>query len=202
MPVARVGTYGLPIVVSNRLPVNNLNKFIAYARKNPGKLSYGSAGMGSGAHLAGAYFQSLTGTEMVHVPYKSTSAAIIDVAGGVLDLTFDATAKAYADAGKVKIIAVTGDHRDPRLPNVPTAAESGLKDFVLGSWLGLFSPVGTPAPVVERLNKAVNAALTDPSLVKQMQTWASRQPAGHLQSWRTPSSRTWRFTGDSSWMPR
>ena len=87
----------------------------------------------------------------------------------MLDLTFDATAKPYADAGKVKIIAVTGDHRDPRLTNVPTAAESCLKDFVLGSWLGLFAPVGTPAPVVERLNKAVNAALADPSLVKQME---------------------------------
>ncbi|MGS5090034.1 Bug family tripartite tricarboxylate transporter substrate binding protein [Hydrogenophaga sp. A37] len=169
MPVALVGTYGLPVVVSTRLPVNTLGEFIAHARKNPGKLSYGSAGMGSGAHFLGEFFQSLTGTEMVHVPYKSTSAAIIDVAGGVLDLTFDATAKSYADAGKVKIIAVTGDHRDPRLPNVPTAAESGLKDFVLGSWLGVFAPVGTPTPVLERLNKAVNAALADPGLIKQME---------------------------------
>lgn len=168
-PVALVGTYGLPVVVSARLPVNNLNEFIAYARKNPGKLSYGSAGMGSGAHFAGEFFQSLTGTEMVHVPYKSTSAAIIDVAGGVLDLTFDATAKSYADAGKVKIIAVTGDHRDPRLPNVPTAAESGLKEYVLSSWLGVFAPPGTPAPLVDKLNKAVNAALADPTLVKQLE---------------------------------
>ncbi|MDO9251936.1 MAG: tripartite tricarboxylate transporter substrate-binding protein [Hydrogenophaga sp.] len=87
----------------------------------------------------------------------------------MLDLTFDVAAKSNADAGKVKILGVTGDHHDPRLPNVPTAAESGLKDFVLGSWLGLFAPVGTPAPVVERLNKAVNAALADPSLVKQME---------------------------------
>ena len=167
-PVALVGTYGLPVVVSARLPVNTLGEFIAHARSNPGKLSYGSAGMGSGAHFAGEFFQRLTGTEMVHVPYKSTSAAVIDVAGGVLDLTFDATAKSYADAGKVKIIAVTGKHRDPRLPNVPTAAEGGLKDFVLGSWLGLFAPVGTPAPVVERLAKAVHAALADPALVRQM----------------------------------
>lgn len=168
-PVALVGTYGLPVVVSNRLPVNTLGEFIAHARKHPGQLSYGSAGMGSGAHFAGEFFQSLTGTEMFHVPYKSTAAAIIDVAGGVLDLTFDATAKSYADAGKVKIVAVTGKHRDPRLPLVPTAAESGLKDLVLGSWLGLFAPVGTPAAVVERLNKAVNAALADPGLVKQME---------------------------------
>lgn len=168
-PVALVGTYGLPVAVSTRLPVNTLGEFIAHARKHPGKLSYGSAGMGSGAHFAGEFFQSLTGTEMVHVPYKSTAAAIIDVAGGVLDLTFDATAKSYADAGKVKIVSVTGTHRDPRLPGVPTAAESGLKDFVLGSWLGLFAPVGTPAAVVERLNKAVNAALADPGLTKQME---------------------------------
>lgn len=168
-PVALVGTYGLPVVVSNRLPVNTLGEFITHARKNPGQLSYGSAGIGSGAHFAGAFFQRLTGTEMIHVPYKSTSAAIIDVAGGVLDLTFDATAKSYADAGKVKIVAVTGSHRDPRLPSVPTAAESGLKDFVLGSWLGVFAPVGTPAPVVERLNKAIKAALADPSLIKQME---------------------------------
>lgn len=169
VPVAQIGKYGLPVVVSTKLPVNNLNDFIAHAKKNPGKLSYGSAGIGSGSHFAGEYFQSLTGTEMVHVPYKSTSAAIIDVAGGVMDLTFDATAKAYADAGKVKIIAVTGDHRDPRLPNVPTAAESGLKDFVMSSWLGIFAPVGTPASVVEKLNKAVNTALADPSLVKQIE---------------------------------
>lgn len=169
MPVALVGTYGLPVVVSARLPVNTLGEFIAHARKNPGQLSYGSAGMGSGAHFAGEFFQRLTGTEMVHVPYKSTSAAIIDVAGGVLDLTFDATAKSYADAGKVKIIAVTGKHRDPRLPGVPTAAESGLKEYVLSSWLGLFAPPGTPAPLLEKLNKAVNAALADPTLVKQLE---------------------------------
>jgi tripartite-type tricarboxylate transporter receptor subunit TctC len=169
MPVGQVGKYGLPVVVSAKLPANTLSEFIAHARKNPGKLSYGSAGVGSGAHFAGEFFQSLTGTEIVHVPYKSTSAAIIDVAGGVLDLTFDATAKAYADAGKVRILAVTGEHRDPRLPNVPTAAESGLKDFVLGSWLGVFAPLGTPAPLVDKLNKAVNAALADPTLVKQME---------------------------------
>lgn len=167
-PVAIAGTYGLSVVVSTRLGVNTLGDLIAHARKNPGKLSYGSAGMGSGAHFAGEFFQRLTGTDMVHVPYKSTSVALIDVAGGVLDMTFDATAKSYADAGKVKIVAVTGGHRDPRLPSVPTAAEGGLKDFVLGSWLGLFAPAGTPAPVVDRLNKAVLAALADPALVRQM----------------------------------
>lgn len=167
-PIALAGSYSLSMVVSTRLPVNTLAEFIAHARKHPGQLSYGSAGLGSGAHFAGEFLQRQTGTEMVHVPYKSTSAALIDVASGVLDLTFDATAKAYADAGKVNIVAVTGSHRDPRLPHIPTASEGGLKDFVLVSWLGLFAPVGTPAPVVDRLNKAVHTALTDPALVRQM----------------------------------
>lgn len=167
-PVALVGSYSLSVVVSTRLPVHTLAEFIAHARKNPGQLNYGSAGKGSGAHFAGEFFQRLTGTQMVHVPYKSTSAALIDVASGVLDLSFDATAKPYADAGKVKIIAVTGSHRDPRLPKVPTASEGGLQDFVLGSWLGLFAPVGTPAQVMERLNQAVHAALADPALARQM----------------------------------
>lgn len=168
-PVASVGKYGLMVAASSKLPVNTLAEFIAHLKANPGKLSYGSSGMGSGAHFAGEYFQTLTGTKMVHVPYKSTSAAIIDVAGGVLDLTFDATAKAYADAGKVKILAVTSDHRDPRLPNVPTASESGMKDFVLTSWLGLFAPVGTPAALIDKYNKAVNAALQEPSFIKQLE---------------------------------
>jgi tripartite-type tricarboxylate transporter receptor subunit TctC len=187
-PVAPVGKYGLMVAVSSKLPVNSLNEFIAHAKKHPGQLSYGSSGMGSGAHFAGEYFQTLTGTKMVHVPYKSTAAAVIDVAGGVLDLTFDATAKPYADAGKVKILAVTGDQRDPRLPDVPTAFQSGMKDFVLTSWLGIFAPVGTPAAIIEKYNKAVNAALIEPAFVKQLEdlgiTAAGGQPsvlAGFVQ---------------------
>lgn len=167
-PVALIGKYGLPVVVGAKLPVTSLQEFIAYAKKNPGKLSYGSSGVGSGAHYAGEFFMMLTKTQMVHIPYKSTSGAILDVASGVLDMTFDATAKTYADAGKVKILAVTGDHRDPRMPEVPTAVESGLKEFVLTSWLGIFAPAGTPKALVEKLNHAANAAVNDPAFVKQV----------------------------------
>ncbi|PJI95822.1 tripartite-type tricarboxylate transporter receptor subunit TctC [Acidovorax sp. 69] len=167
-PVALIGKYGLPIAVSAKLPVSSLQEFIAYAKNNPGKLSYGSSGAGSGAHFAGEFFMMLTKTEMVHIPYKSTSGAILDVASGVLDMTFDATAKTYADAGKVKIVAVSGDQRDPRMPNVPTAAESGLNEFVLTSWLGVFAPPGTPSAVIDKLNKAANAAVSDASFAKQV----------------------------------
>lgn len=167
-PLAIVGTYGLPIVVATKLPVNNLRELIAYAKQNPGKLSYGSSGMGSGAHFAGEYLKSLTGTFMVHIPYKSTSGATNDVAAGVVDVSFDATAKAQADAGKVRIIAVTGSQRDPRMPTVPTAAESGLKDYVMSSWVGYLAPAGTPPATMKALNQAINSVLADPAVQKTL----------------------------------
>lgn len=167
-PVGIVGTYSLAVVTGKHVPVNTLTEFIAYAKRNPGKLSYGSSGMGSGAHFAGEYFKWLTGTSLVHVPYRSTSAALNDVVGGIVDLAFDATAKPYADAGKVKILAVTGRERDPRMPDVPTVAEAGMKELTLVSWSGLLAPAGMPPAVIERLNQALNSALTDESLRKSL----------------------------------
>jgi tripartite-type tricarboxylate transporter receptor subunit TctC len=164
LPVGMAATYGLQVVTSAAVPANNLGEFIAYAKSNPGKLSYGSAGTGSGAHFAGEFFKSLTGTYIVHIPYKSTSAALNDVAAGLVELTFDAAAKPLIDARKVKLLAVTDNKRDPRFPDAPTAAEAGLKPFVLQSWVGLLAPVGTPAANLERLNKAVAAAAADPGV--------------------------------------
>lgn len=168
-PVTLAGTYSLPVVVSNKLPVTDLQGLIDYARSQPGKLSYGSAGQGSGTHFAGEYFKLLTGTNMVHVPYKSTAAAAADVAAGLLDLTFDAASKAYADAGKVRILAVTGSRRDPRMPAVPTVAEAGLPAFTLDSWLGLLAPQGLPKPMMERLEHAATTALADPGLRRTLE---------------------------------
>ena len=130
-PISLSASYGLQIVTSTRVPADTLPQFIAYARKNPGKLSYGSAGVGSGAHFAGEFFKSLTGTYLVHIPYRSTAGALNDVAGGQLDLAFDGSAKPLVDAGKVKLLAVTGDKRDPRFPTTPTATEAGLKPFAM-----------------------------------------------------------------------
>lgn len=168
-PVGTLATYGLAVAVASALPVRSLKELVAYARSHPGKLSYGSSGPGSGSHFAGEYFKSLTGTHLVHIPYKSTSAALNDVAGGTLDLAFDANAKAYADAGKVRLLAVTTSQRDPRMPDVPTVAEAGMKDFSLDSWAGLLAPAGTPAATVLRLNDALNKALADPALRSRLQ---------------------------------
>lgn len=168
-PVGLLATYGLAIAVSTSVPAQTLQEFIAYARSQPGKLSYGSSGPGSGSHFAGEYFKTLTGTYLVHIPYKSTAAALNDVAGGTVDLAFDATAKTYADAGKVRLLAVTGAQRDPRLPKIPTAAETGLKSFVLDSWVGLLAPAGTPPATLARLNEALNNSLADPALRARLQ---------------------------------
>jgi tripartite-type tricarboxylate transporter receptor subunit TctC len=150
------------------LPANTLQEFIAYARKNPGKLSYGSSGFGSGAHFGGEYFKSLTGTFIVHIPYKSTTAALNDVAGGTLDLAFDASAKPLVDAGRVKLLAVTSAKRDPRFPDTPTAQEAGVKGFVQESWVGVLAPAGTPADIVNKLSKAAAVAVADPSVRQRL----------------------------------
>ncbi len=156
VPVGLSATYGLQIVTRKDLPVNTLPEFIAYATKNPGKLSYGSAGIGSGAHFAGEYF-------------KSTSAALADVAGGQLDLAFDASAKPLIDAGRVKLLAVTGDKRDPRFPATPTAPEAGLKGFsAMQSWIGVLAPAATPRSVLERLERAAATAAADPAVHKRL----------------------------------
>lgn len=163
-PVGLAAVYGALLVVKPGLPVRDLKELVELARKNPGKLSYGSAGMGSGAHFVGEYFKVLTGTDLVHVPYRSTAAALTDVAGGLLDLTVDATAKAMVDGGKVRALAVVGSQRDPRLPDLPTAAEAGLPGLDFNAWVGLMAPAGTPAPVLARLNKAMATAMAEPGV--------------------------------------
>lgn len=162
-PVSMTATYGLQIVTRKDTPASSLKDFIAHARKHPDKLSYGSAGVGSGAHFAGEYFKSLTGAALVHVPYKSTNGALNDVAGGMLDLAFDAAAKPLVDGGRVKLLAVTGSKRDPRFPTTPTAVEAGLAGFALDSWVGLLAPVRTPEKIRERLAKAASHAAAEPA---------------------------------------
>jgi len=167
VPVGLAAEYGAVLVVRQGLAVNSLGELVTLARQQPGKLNYGSAGVGSAAHFVGEYLKSLTGTFMVHIPYRSTSAALNDVAGGLLDLTVDANAKPLIDAGKVKAIAVVASQRDPRMPNVPTAAEAGVKGLEFNAWLGLMAPAGTDPGQVEKLNQAMNTALKADPLQKR-----------------------------------
>lgn len=184
VPVSLTATYGLQIVTSNALPAATLPEFIAYAKKNPGKLSYGSAGVGSGSHFAGEFFKSLTGTHLVHIPYKSTAGALNDVVSGQLDLAFDASAKPLVDAGRLKLLAVTGAKRDARFPNSPAASEVGLPTFaVMQSWAGILAPTQTPQPVLDHLNKVAAAAVADAGVQKRFAELGLQPqggPAGRL----------------------
>lgn len=167
-PVALGTAYGMAVAVNAASPHKSLRDFVAAARQSPGKLSYGSAGMGSGSHFIGEHLKKLAGVDMLHVPFKSTSVATQEVAAGRVDLSFEGAVKPYVDSGKVKLLAVTGTTRDPRYPQIPTVAEAGMPEFTFESWLALFAPLGTPEAIITRLNQAMNEALADPGVKQRL----------------------------------
>jgi tripartite-type tricarboxylate transporter receptor subunit TctC len=156
----------IAVVAHPSVPAGSLQALVAHARANPGKLNYGSAGVGNTLHLAGEVFRSVTGADIVHVPYKGASQALTDLLGGRIQLMFDLpqTPLANIQAGKLKALAVTGSQRLAILPDVPTAAEAGLPAFRFSTWIGLVAPAGTPGPVVQRLHKEIVAALAQPEV--------------------------------------
>jgi tripartite-type tricarboxylate transporter receptor subunit TctC len=151
-----------------KLGIASTADLVAYARRNPGKLNYGSGGNGSAGHLAGEMFKSHASVFMVHIPYAGANPAQLALVSGQVDLSFDNLAGASANikAGKLKALAVTTARRSPALPEVPTIAESGgsLADFDIDTWFGLFAPAGLPADVTQRLNRAFVAALATPEM--------------------------------------
>jgi tripartite-type tricarboxylate transporter receptor subunit TctC len=165
-PVALIGNQSYVLIVQAALPVKNVAELAAYAKKQPGLLNYNSAGVASSTHLAAAYFASMAGAQMVHIPFKGTQEAANDVVGGRGHLTFVPTAGAgvYLQDPRVKILATTGAKRSSILPNVPTFAESGLPRFRFESWFGLLAPGKTPPAVVAKINAAVNKVIAMPEV--------------------------------------
>ncbi len=171
-PVAPILSYYNLLVVNNSEPYKSLQELVAYAKANPGKLAYGSAGVGASNHLGALLFARRSGIEMNHIPYKGNAPAMTDVIGGQLNMMLDiiSTASNYVHAGKVRALAVTSPQRNAALPEVPTFAESGiegLKGFDVGGWYGIYGPKGMSPELVAKLNKAVNAALAQPDLKKR-----------------------------------
>ena len=167
--ITRIVQLPLAVAVRASLPVNSIAELVAHAKANPGKLRYGTSGVGSGPHLATLLFEKQAGIKMVHVPYKGSGAAINDLVGGHIDLSFPAVQPIapYAETGKVKLLAVTGDARDPLVPNTPTMKESGLPGATVVIWFGLLGPAGMPANVVDRLRRESVAALNSPEAKKK-----------------------------------
>jgi len=151
-------------------PFKTVKEMIAYAKANPGKLTFASSGSGSSIHLSGEMFQQMAGVEMQHIPYKGSAPAMTDLLGGQTAIMFDnmPSAIGHVRAGKLRPIAVTTPNRSPALPNVPTIAESGVPGYSATSWFGILAPAGTPAPVIARLNASILKALADPDVKKKL----------------------------------
>ena len=163
---------GAPVVVtvSSAMPVNSLKEFIEYAKARPGKLTYGSAGVGHFLHIAGEAFNAAAGVQLFHVPYKGVNQALVDMLAGRLDVMID-TIVIYAphvQAGKLKALAVGQGKRLSRMPDIPTTAEAGLPGFEFAAYFGLLAPAGTPGDIVQRLNTEVVKALGAPDVIDSL----------------------------------
>jgi len=165
-PVALLTVSTNVIAVHPSVPVNNLKEFIAYTKANPGKLNYASQGNGSVSHIGTEIFKQTTGVDMVHVPYKGSGPAIQDVLAGQVQVFISTppSLMQHVQSGKLKGLAVTGKSRHPGMPNVPTTAEAGLPSFQLESWVALYAPAGTPAPVITKLTDSVKQSLALPEI--------------------------------------
>ena len=170
-PVANIGNQSYILMVNANLPVKTAADFVRYAKANPGVLNYNSAGVGSSTHLAMAYFAKFAGLEMQHVPYKGTQEAVTDVTGGRGHAVIVPTAGVgvYLQETRLRVIGLSANKRTPLLPHIPTLAESGVPGFVFESWFGLLAPAGTPAPVIEKLNAAVNKVIAIKEVRERLQ---------------------------------
>ena len=160
-PISVLAGASVVVMVNSSIPVNSLKDFIEYARARPGKLTYGSAGVGHFLHVAGEAFNAAAGVQLFHVPYKGVNQALVDMLAGRLDVMID-TIVIYAphvQAGKLKALAVGQSKRLSRMPDIPTTAEAGLPGFEFAAYFGLLAPAGTPADIVRRLNAEVVKAL-------------------------------------------
>jgi tripartite-type tricarboxylate transporter receptor subunit TctC len=165
VPVAAVARLNLFLVTRGDFPAKNVREFLAYLRKNPGKVSYGSAGNATGLHLAGEMLKSQANVFAVHVPYRGASLALQDLLGGAIDFYFDpGIALPFVKSGKLKMLAIAAPRRSPLYPDVPTLDEAGLKSFDAGTTHGIYAPAGVPRAVIERVNREVNAALALPNV--------------------------------------
>lgn len=174
-PVAMIGSVPNTVVVYPEMGVTSVQELIARAKKEPGKISYASSGLGSPEHLAGEIFSSMAGIKMIHVPYKGSGQSVIDLAAGHVMVGFNTlpSVVAQSKAGKVRILAVTTPKRSPTYTEVPTVAEAAIPGFEMATWYALVAPTGTPATAVKRLNEEVAKALNSQEMKTRMATFGA-----------------------------
>src|SRR5918999_5443822 len=169
-PVSLVATVPNVMITQASLPVQTLQDFIAFAKSKPGALNFGSGGAGTSNHLAGELFNIVTGAKLVHVPYKGVNLAMQDVLAGNVHLVFIGipAAAPHIKAGKLRALAIVAPQRSQALPEVPTVAEAGLRDFEVTTWYGVLAPAGTPRPIVTRLNSELVKVMHSPELKERL----------------------------------
>jgi tripartite-type tricarboxylate transporter receptor subunit TctC len=166
LPVAPITSSAILVVANAKVPANNLTELIALAKREPGKLSYGSAGPGTAPHLAGEMFKAAAGVDILHVPYRGAGPAVNDTVGGHVQLTFVGlgAVRSPVDAGLLKILAVAQAQRLAGAPQYPTSAEAGLPGYEFVTWFGVVAPKGTPQPIIAMLVKHIHAMQDDPDV--------------------------------------
>jgi tripartite-type tricarboxylate transporter receptor subunit TctC len=166
VPVAPVTSSAILVVAGSKVPANDLRELIALAKREPGKLSYGSGGAGTAPHLAGEMFKAAAGVDILHVPYRGVGPAVNDVAGGHIQLTFAGwgAVRSPVDAGLAKVLAVAQARRLQSAPQFPTAAEAGVPGYEFVTWFGVLAPKGTPAPIIATLVQHIHAMQDDPQV--------------------------------------
>jgi len=168
-PIAELALVTNTMVINPSVPANTVAEFIAYAKANPGKVAYASAGAGSTNHLSAVLFEKATGIEMLHIPYRGGAPAVLDTVADRTQLLFSAGTQTlpHVNAGKLKLLGVTETKRSPLLPQIPTVAET-VPDYELAVWYGAFGPAGMDPALVERLNTEINKVLAKPEVIKKM----------------------------------
>jgi tripartite-type tricarboxylate transporter receptor subunit TctC len=197
MPVSLAVTGPYLLVVNPTLPVKDVRELIAHAKANPGKLSFGSAGVASSGHMIGEMFKAATGIDMLHVPYRGGAPSIVGLMGNEVQAVFDviSTSRQLSETGKLRALAVTSPARAPLMPNVPTVMESGVPDFQVVFWMGAFVPTSTPQPVVDKLYGAIKESLADAGVAAKLRglglqlnavppDQSAKQVATDLVKWR------------------
>jgi tripartite-type tricarboxylate transporter receptor subunit TctC len=178
-PITVVASVPNILIVNPAVPANSQKELIAYLKANPGKVSFGSAGNGSVEHLAGEMFRFMTGTDIVHIPYKGGAPMLADLMGGQIQMSIETSGAAapYVRSGKVRALAVSTAKRSPAFPDLPTIAEAGVKGYEVTTWYGLLAPAGTPPDIINKIHDQVVAALKTPEM-KQRLDEIGAEPGG------------------------
>lgn len=185
-PIVVVASVPNVLLVNNQLPAKTPEELIGLAKKNVGKLSYGSSSIGSTPHLSAELFKVMTGTSILHIPYRGSAPALQDLMGGQIDMLFDnlPAALPHIRAGTVRALAVTTLKRTPSAPDLPTLHERGLAGFESEGWFALLAPAGTPRPILDRLNMEVNKALATPELRARLEKVGAEPVGGSMESFQ------------------